>query len=186
MNDRRFPRGLFRATLALAPALAAVFLTAAHAADDPDAKTVAAVQKAGGKVERDDKAPGKPIINVNLGVSAANDETLAALTGLKSIKRLTLNNTKVTDAGLAHLSGLASLEKLYLVDTKVTDAGLAHLKGLANLQVLSVAGTQVTDAGLAPLKGLKNLREVYVFGTKVGDAGVKTLKEALPKAKVEK
>jgi len=33
---------------------------------------------------------------------------------------------------------------------------------------------------------LKNLQTVFVFGTKVTDEGVKTLKEALPKAKVDR
>ena len=51
---------------------------------------------------------------------------------------------------------------------------------------MSLVGTGVTDAGLDHLKELKNLQMVFVFGTKVTDEGVKKLKEALPKAKIDR
>jgi hypothetical protein len=150
--------------------------------DDP---SVAAVQKAGGKIDRDEKGAGKPVVTVNLGTTAATDADLASLKGFDKLKKLMLNGTKVTDAGLEHLKGLTNLEKLYLVDTKVTDAGLEHLKGLPNLKVLSLVGTQITDAGLDRLKELKNLETLFVYGTKVTDDGVKKLKESRPKVKVD-
>jgi hypothetical protein len=158
----------------------------AQARDGDEDKAVAEIQKVGGKVERDEKAEGKPVTNVNLSITQAADGDLAPLEKLPKLQRLSLNNTKVTDAGLEHLKGLANLQKLYLVDTKVGDAGLEHLKGLTSLQVLSLAGTQVTDAGLEHLKGLTNLQALFVFGTKVTDEGVKKLKEALPKLKVDR
>jgi Leucine-rich repeat (LRR) protein len=146
----------------------------------------AEIQKIGGKVERDDKAPEKPVVRVNLSITKAGDADLAHVKGLDKLKVLGLNNTPITDAGLEHLKGLSSLEKLYLVDTKVGDAGLEHLKGLANLKVLSLVGTQVTDAGLEHLKGLANLKELFVSGTKVSEDGAKKLQEALPKLKIER
>jgi hypothetical protein len=149
-------------------------------------QAVAAIQAAGGRVERDDKAPEKPVTVVNFATQPVEDATLACLKGLDKLQKLTLNNTKVTDAGLEQLKGLSSLQKLYLVDTQVTDAGLAHVKELANLQVLSLVGTQVTDAGLEQLKGMMNLKTLFLAGTKVTDEGVKKLQEALPMLKIER
>ena len=63
----------------------------------------------------------------------------------------------VTDASLAHLSGLLALERLTLVATQVTDAGMAQLAELTALEVLSLDGVPVTDAGLAHLAGLTAL-----------------------------
>ncbi len=175
----------------LAPALGmlglAALVTAAPAQEGGslDAE-IAEIQKLGGKVERDDKAPEKPVVRVNLSITKAGDADLAHLKGLDQLKDLRLNNTPITDAGLEHLKGLSSLEKLYLVDTKVGDAGLEHLKGLANLKILSLAGTQVSDAGLEHLKGLSNLKELFVAGTKVSEEGAKKLHEALPMVKIER
>jgi hypothetical protein len=158
----------------------------AQAGDAEGEKAIAEIQKSGGKVDRDEASPGKPVIAVNLGVSQVNDAGLEPLKAFPKLKRLTLNSTKITDAGLEHLKPLAGLEKLYIVDVPITDAGLERLKGLTNLRVLSLVGTNVTDAGLAHIRGLTNLQEVFLASTKVTDAGIKGLKEALPKLKVDR
>ena len=149
-------------------------------------KALAEIQKLGGKVERDEAAPDKPIVGINFGVTQVADAGLENVKGFARLKKLTLNNTKITDAGLENLKGLTELRKLYLVDTQIGDAGLEKLKGLANLQVLSLVGTQVTDAGLEHLKGLGNLQELFIAGTKVGDDALKKFKEAMPKVKVDR
>jgi hypothetical protein len=160
---------------------------AAPAQDPPSAdQAAAAIQQKGGKVERDDKAEGKPIIIVNFATMPTSDDDLACLKGLDKLQKLTLNNTKITDAGLAHVEGLTSLQKLYLVDTGISDTGLERLKGLTNLQILSLVGTQITDTGLDHLKGLGNLKTLFLAGTKVTDDGVKTLQEAMPMLKIER
>ena len=150
---------------------------------DPD---LAAIQKVGGKFERDDAAPDKPVVLVSFGVTQAGDDDVSHVKGLSKLKKLTLNGTKITDAGLDHVKGLGSLEKLYLVDTKITDAGVEKLKDLKELKILSLVGTGVTDAGLDHLKGLANLQTLFLHGTKVTDEGVKKLQEALPKLKLER
>ncbi len=151
-----------------------------------DEAAITALQKTGAKFERDDKAPEKPIIAVNLGVTQADNAALEPLKGFAKVQKLTLNGTKITDAGLDHIKALGTLQKLYLVDTKLTDAGLEKLKDLKELKILSIAGTGMTDAGLEHLKGLPNLEIVFLHGTKATDEGIKKLKEALPKVKVEK
>lgn len=169
--------------LAMAALIGPVCGPSARAEDD---SAIAALQKVGGKVERDDKAPEKPVIVVNLGVTQADDAALEGVKGFAKIQKLTLNGTKITDAGLDHVKGLGSLQKLYLVDTKIGDAGVEKLKDLKELKVLSLAGTGVTDAGLEHLKGLSNLETLFLHGTKATDEGAKALKEALPKLKIEK
>ncbi len=143
-----------------------------------------AIKKLGGKVDRDDKAEGKPITVVSFGVTGVDDNALDSVKDLPTIKKLTLNGTKITDAGLEKLKGMSALEKLYLVDTKITDAGLDHLKPLGHLHVLSLVGTEVTDPGLEKLKELPELQELFLQGTKVTDAGVKSLQDAKPMLKI--
>lgn len=148
-------------------------------------KAAEEITKRGGRLDRDEKGD-KPIVTVNYGVSGIDDSGLDSLTGLKSLKKLTLNNTKITDGGLAKIKSLSTIEKLYLVDTKITDAAIDHLKELKNLQVLSLAGTGVTDASLEKLKAMPKLNQLFVYGTKVSDEGVKKLKAAMPKLKTDK
>lgn len=77
-------------------------------------EAIAAIQKRGGRVERDEKAAGKPVTTVNLATTGAGDEDLKPVEGMTTLVKLTLNNCKVTDAGLEKLKGLTSLKKLYL------------------------------------------------------------------------
>src|SRR5205085_2733916 len=78
-------------------------------ADDAEAKAVEAITKLGGKVTRDDKLPGKPVIGVILA-----------------------GTTKVTDAGLKELKHLKQLTALTL-GGQVTAAGLKEVKELKQL-----------------------------------------------------
>src|SRR4051794_27320339 len=73
-----------------------------------EAEAVAAIEKLGGRVERDEKRPNKPVVLVSL------------------------YSTKVTDVNLVHLECLKKLKRLHLPHTSISDAGLAHLKGLTN------------------------------------------------------
>jgi hypothetical protein len=125
-------------------------------ADEAEDKAVKAIKKLGGRITRDEKAKGKPIV------------------------RVFLVGPKVTDAGLKHLAGLMWLTVLDLTDTKVTDAGLKHLAGLKQLRELDLQDTKVTDAGLKHLAGLKKLKTLDLFGTQVTSKGKADLEEALP------
>jgi hypothetical protein len=128
--------------------------------DEAEDRAVKALQKLGARIERDEKADGKPVISVNLGL------------------------TKVTDAHLKELAPLKHLQTLYLYATRVTDEGLKELAPLQNLQWLHLAFTQVTDAGLKDLAALKSLRSLDLQGTQVTDAGLKQLRLALPDCKI--
>jgi hypothetical protein len=171
---------------AIGAAVLALPITAA--ADEALDKALAEIQKRGGKIDRDEtvKDKDKPVIAVNFATTPADDSALESLKAIPTLRKLTLNGTKITDTGLEQVKGLSSLKKLYLVDTKITDKGLESLKDMKDLEVLSLVGTGITDAGLEQLKGLTNLKDLFLYGTKVTDAGVKTLKEALPKTKIDR
>jgi Leucine-rich repeat (LRR) protein len=180
-SRRQFVTAAGLAILALAaPAMAR--------ADEAQDKALADIQKRGGKIDRDEtvKEKDKPVIAVNFATTPAEDAALESLKAIPTLRKLTLNGTKITDAGLEHVKGLSTLKKLYLVDTKITDKGLESLKDMKELEVLSLVGTGVTDAGVEHLKGLSNLKDLFLYGTKVTDGGIKTLKEALPKTKIDR
>ena len=146
------------AALALLAVLAAGSPGRSASAED---RAAAEVKRLGGKVERDTKAPGKPVVVVRLGFTRVSDAELALLKGFTQLRELALGGSNVSDAGLAHLKGLTQLRELGLSRTRVSDAGLAQLKGLTNLQLLGLARTTVTDKGVAELK--KALPKVSVL-----------------------
>ena len=89
---------------------------------------VAFVEKLGRQVIRDEGAPGKPVIGLNLGVTNVTDAGLKELSAFKNLKYLYLYGTNVTDAGLKELSALKNLTTLYLSRTQLTDAGIMELQ----------------------------------------------------------
>ena len=174
-------------------------------ADTAEDRAVAFVKNLGGKVTRNEKLPGKPIVEVDLFLGAwyttprITDAGLKELTVLKSLTALNLGGTKVTDAGLKELAALKNLTTLQLDQCRlVTGVGLKELAPLKNLTVLSLYLTGVTDAGLKELAAftnlttlslpygvtdaglkelapLKNLTTLNLYGTRVTDVGLKEL-----------
>src|SRR5213082_54737 len=84
------------------------------AARADEASAVKAVENLGGKVTRDDKLPGKPVIGVDLNSSKVTDASLKELKDLKQLTTLDLWHTQVTDAGLKELADLKQLTSLNL------------------------------------------------------------------------
>src|SRR5438132_67643 len=125
------------------------------AARADEASAVKAVENLGGKVTRDDKLPGKPVIGVNFNANpgVVTDAVLKELKDLKQLTRLSLGGNLLTDAGLKEMAHLKQLTSLHLGErsTGVTDAGLKGLKHLKQLTYLDLWQTSVTDAGLKEL-----------------------------------
>jgi hypothetical protein len=100
-------------------------------ADDAEDKAVAFVEKLaeglGREVIRDEKAPGKPVVEVNLVCTPVTDAGLKELAALKNLTTLHLGNTRVTDAGMKELAALKNLTTLSLFSTEVTGTGLKEL-----------------------------------------------------------
>lgn len=169
-----------------------------------ESEAIQAIQRAGGRVERDETRPGSPVTGVDLfGAFDFGDREVHLLTMLKSLKRLRLlfcgnisdagfleltklNLTELdlfahpglTEIGLHQLWSFQGLEELKLSGVNVTDATLKGIGGLQNLGRLDLRATKaVTDHGLKSLAGLKKLRKLGLNSTRVTDAGVFELKQ---------
>jgi len=70
---------------------------------DQEEEAVSAILKLGGKVERDETLPGRPIVEVDLSKTKVTDSDLKDLKELKDLQRLNLSGTHITDAGLKDL-----------------------------------------------------------------------------------
>lgn len=73
------------------------------AADEAENRAVAAVEKLGGKVERDQERPGAPVVSVNLSSRKVTDKDLERLKDPPALEALDLNNNQITNEGLKHL-----------------------------------------------------------------------------------
>ncbi len=144
--------------------------------------------------------------DLDLNDTIIGNSGIEALTGLRNLRRLCLDRTRITEvpslAGLSHLEGLTlsgtavgdeslkhiaaatNLTGLGLRDTNITDAGLPHLAGLTQLKFLDLGATRVTDDGLPALSTLRNLRSLYLDGTSVSNQGLEKLKQDLPNLKI--
>ena len=98
------------------------------AARADEASAVKAIEKLGGKVTRDDKLPGKPLIAVDLARTKVTDAGLKELKDFKQLTSLDVSFTRVTATGLKELKDLKQLTSLNLNNTKVTDDGVADLQ----------------------------------------------------------
>jgi len=109
--------------------LLSLLATAPVRGDEAEEKAVKAVEKLGGKVKRDDKADGKPVVSVDFaGNGLVTDAAMKNVKGLKNLRELNLSGTKITDTGLEELKELKNLRELILDGTRVTDAGVEDLK----------------------------------------------------------
>src|SRR5438045_453059 len=80
-------------------ALGGVALWKARTSATAEQQAIATIEKLGGKIFRDPKMPGKPVVGVDLSSTKVSDATLKQLTALKQVRELSLTGP-VTDAGL--------------------------------------------------------------------------------------
>jgi hypothetical protein len=119
---------------------------------------------------------GPAIVAIRLSEASVVDDQLVAFKAWPSLKKLSLDVTRITYAGLVHLGVLKRLEELDLSGTKVEGPGLIHLKSLHTLQMLDLKRTQVTGPGLEDLAGLPNLKTLRLGGAPVTDGGLEFIK----------
>lgn len=155
---------------------------AAAAAAAPDMAPVQALEKELGvailPLAQNDPALTFNCVNV---ADKFGDAELAKFAPLADrMSEMNLGRSKVTDAGLAALSGMKNLKKLHLPNTAVTDAGIDALLPLANLEYLNLFNTKVTDAGLAKLEKLPKLKRLYVWQTGVTKPAAEALHAKMP------
>ena len=82
--------------------LALLLVPAVLRGDEAEDRAVRTVEDLGGGVKRDEKAPGKPVVSVNLFMKKVTEAALKELAGLKQLRRLNLNGTDSVSAH-AHL-----------------------------------------------------------------------------------
>src|SRR6516164_5603810 len=74
--------------------------------ENDEAAVVKAVEKLGGRVERDPERLGKPVVAVDLSGRKVPDAVLKELKKLKSLSDLTLTYTALTDTGIKEVKEL--------------------------------------------------------------------------------
>jgi hypothetical protein len=111
-------------------------------------RAVQAIERLGGKVLRDEKAPGKPVIAVFLNTPAMTDAGLEVLGELKQLRELDLTGSRVTASGLKELAGLQQLQTLHIDETQ---------------WIIRMHGRMRVDPGpWEPLVRLRQLKTLYV------------------------
>ena len=153
---------------AVASAVPAAPAVSAPLAASASANAPAAIEAAGGVVERE----GGRVVGVGLDKVASIAGVLPLLRQLPDLAELSLGNSGLTDADVRALAGLPKLHGLGLAGAPIGDSALAVMKSFPALRVLNLAGTKVTDAGLAQLSGLTELQSLGLKNTAITDAGL--------------
>jgi hypothetical protein len=118
---------------------------------------------------------GSPVSLVVGPRQKVDDGWVTRLSGMTSLRTLSLAKTRITDRGMRSLASLTHLEYLDLSQTNIGDAGLEQIRGLTKLKSLSLEGTQVSDEGLACLAAMNHLTDLDLSHTQVRGAGLKHL-----------
>ena len=138
----------------------------------------------------------KKLKTLRLGGYQIDDDTLAIMAGIASLRSLTIDEAAVTNSGLERIAGLPLEEIVIFRCYGVTDDGFRQFGRIAALGQLSVRGiplsgqrsgasaqrdklavlrlneTGVNDAALEHLRGLKNLTRLELRQTPITDAAV--------------
>jgi len=153
-----------------------IIATAALQADDAVNKAIALIEERGGKLSRDEKAPGKPVIHVDLIEAHAADADLKIIVSLNRLQRLSIAGP-ITDVGLKELVFLKELRELELHSKLITEQGLKVFSALPLLDRLSLPSVPISAAGLKEVGRIASLRHLNLFIAPVTDDGLKELKE---------
>jgi hypothetical protein len=122
---------------------------------------------------------------LRLADTPTTDKQVAHLVACPLLETLDLSRTQIGDGGVARIANLPNLRRLVLAGTKVSDDGLKALHG-PSLRSLDLSGTKITDHAVQYLRKMSRLEELRLTGTKVSDQGVETLRQSLPRCKIEK
>lgn len=127
---------------------------------------------------------------LSLGKTEITDEDVAVLSGLASLRSLSLRANRITGAVLRalpreitdldlghtsvsdvcpHITRLTALRTLDLSFTGVSDTSC--FPQLANLETLSLAATRVSDSSMPAISQLRQLRDLSLMTTALADAG---------------
>ncbi len=116
------------------------------------------------------------IKDLTISGKTITDDTLALLTGLTELERLSSDGIQLTDDGWKHFAKFQKLKSLAFFhpafrSEKFTGSGLAYLKTLPNLERLTFAGSTAGDAAMEAIGQLTQLKEFRTWHTAQTKAG---------------
>ena len=116
------------------------------------------------------------IKDLTISGKTITDETIALLTGLTELERLSTDGIQLTDAGYKHFAAFQKLKSISFFhpafrSEKFSGSGLAQLKALPNLERLTFAGSTAGDVALEAIGQLKQLKEFRTWHTAQTQAG---------------
>jgi hypothetical protein len=137
-------------------------------------KAMAMIKERGGNFKQDDADPAKPVIEVSLMGTDADNGDLELLRAFPKLKKLDLTRcTKINNVGLEWLEDFKEIRVLKLgFCSHVSDGGMEFIGRLTSLEELSLDQTIVTDIGLRELKNLKNLKKLSISGALASGRGL--------------
>lgn len=140
------------------------------------AADVESLKKLGAKVTES----GGVVTQVNVKCDAFTEADFRTLGSFTTIKDLTISGKTITDGTLALLTGLTELERLSSDGIQLTDAGYKHFAAFQKLKSLSFfhpafRSEQFTGSGLVHLKALPKLEKLTFAGSTAGDAALEAI-----------
>jgi hypothetical protein len=140
------------------------------------ASHVASLKALGAKVTE----AGGVVTEVSVKCDAFTEADFKTLGSLTTIKVLAISGKTVTDDTLALLTGLVNLERLSTDGIQLTDDGYRHFAAFQRLTSLAFfhpafRSKEFTGSGLADLKALPKLERLTFAGSTAGDAAMEAI-----------
>ncbi len=105
------------------------------------------------------------LTRVDLASVRVDSKVMIALTTLKHLSSLSVNDKSFGDEEAAYVGRMKSLEGLLIQNSNISDSGLTKLTTLDDLNFLRLGDTQVTDDGLRLIgASFPKLRTLYLWG----------------------
>jgi hypothetical protein len=113
--------------------------------------------------------------------SDANNDFLLALSQLKGLEEVKLDQSQLAAEGMSYFPKLKRLRKISLQECNVDDKGAAALANLPAIQVMNLANNPLSDKGLACLEKCRTLINLNINDCEnITDKGLKHFSSAKP------
>jgi hypothetical protein len=149
----------------------------------PGDPAIAAIERAGGTVQRLTAGPKRGLFAVTLP-DTIGDEDLPRMRALDRLRPafVQLRGREISGRGLASLTRLDYLYGLVLYGTNIKDEDLVHLHALPELEIVNLDCNLITDKGLSHFspKEMPKLRSLSLRGNPITAKGVDKLKAERP------
>lgn len=150
--------------------------------DTTQRRAIETLTKFGAQIAFDDKAPGRPVVGIELRPGhfdpvyhklADGSAAILAIAAFDKVERLDLANAEFGDDDFLALAGLRHVKSIHVSRSKLTDRGIKALEGWRSLEILSLNGLAISSAGLRHFAMLPNIRILDLCYTKIDDEGMK-------------